>query len=106
MSDLISRQAAIDAIHKAVLEMFDFCDDISEEPMTYADEKMLEVNKLITGKIMDLPTTPVVRCKDCKWWSDPTYRECTSPNWNIPEADYFITPAGFYCGWGEREAEE
>lgn len=56
MGDFISRQAAIDTIHKAVLEMFNFCDDIIEEPLTYTEEKMLEVNKLITGKIRDLPS--------------------------------------------------
>ena len=56
MDDLISRLDAIDAIHKAVLEMFDFCDDNIEEPLTYTEEKMFEANKLIIGKIKDLPS--------------------------------------------------
>lgn len=46
----------------------------------------------------------VIRCKDCKHWND-YYRECQSPNWDTGTDDYFVTPAGFYCGWAEREEE-
>lgn len=44
----------------------------------------------------------LVMCKDCKHWND-YYRECQSPNWNTGADDYFVTPAGFYCGWGEKK---
>lgn len=47
----------------------------------------------------------LVMCKDCKHWND-YYRECQSLNWNTGTDDYFVTPAGFYCGWAERKKNE
>ena len=61
MSSLIDRQAAIDAVHSAVLDFFDFDVDDSESPMTYHDEQILSINKAITTKIKSLP--PVERKK-------------------------------------------
>ena len=43
----------------------------------------------------------IIRCKDCKWWSNDDYRECSSPNYD----DGYVTPAGFYCGYAERRTE-
>lgn len=51
MSDLISRQAAIEAVHKSIFDFFDICDDDEESPMTYKDELLLELNKAITTQI-------------------------------------------------------
>lgn len=45
----------------------------------------------------------LIRCRKCKWWSGEEYRECRSPNWDTGTGEYFITPAGFYCGWAERK---
>lgn len=56
MDDLISRQAAIDAVHKSIFDFFDICDDDEESPMTYEDEKLLEINKAITLRIKQLPS--------------------------------------------------
>ena len=56
MSDLIDRQAAIDAVHKSIFDFFDICDDDEESPMTYQDEKLLEINKAITLRIKQLPS--------------------------------------------------
>lgn len=47
----------------------------------------------------------LIRCRDCKWY-EPSYRECTSPNWDMRTDEYFVVPAGFYCGWGERKETE
>ena len=55
-NDLISRQAAIDAIHGAIFDFFDICDDDEESPMTYKDEQLLEINKAISGRIKQLPS--------------------------------------------------
>jgi hypothetical protein len=49
--DLISRQAAIEAVHKSIFDFFDICDDDEESPMTYKDELLLELNKAITTQI-------------------------------------------------------
>lgn len=47
----------------------------------------------------------LIRCKDCKYWNED-YRECQSPNWDTGTDDYFVTPAGFYCGWAERKEHD
>ena len=56
MSDLISRQAAIDAIHSAIFDFFDIIEDDSESPITYKDKKLLELNKAITKRIRQMPS--------------------------------------------------
>lgn len=58
MDDLISRQDAIDVVHKAIFDFFDICDDDDDEesPLTYMDKKLLEVNKSISTQIKDLPS--------------------------------------------------
>ena len=83
MDDLISKQAAIDAIERNAYRH------------TYIDQ--------IVGIINELPSAQpeIIRCKDCKWWSNDDYRECSSPNYD----DGYVTPAGFYCGYAERREE-
>ena len=44
----------------------------------------------------------IIRCKDCKWWSNDDYRECSNPNYD----DGYVTPAGFYCGYAERKTDD
>lgn len=56
MDDVISRQGAIDAIHSAIFDFFDIVEDDSESPITYKDEKLLEMNKAITKRIRQLPS--------------------------------------------------
>lgn len=63
MDDVISRQAAIDAIHGAIFDFFDICDDDEESPMTYKDEQLLEINKAISGRIKQLPSAQP-ECED------------------------------------------
>lgn len=65
MNDLISRQAAIDAIHGAIFDFFDICDDDEESPMTYKDEQLLEINKAISGRIKRLPSAQPVQWIPC-----------------------------------------
>ena len=67
--DCISRQAAIDAVHKSIFDFFDICDDDEESPMTHKDEVLLEINKAITTQIKDLPSAEpeIIRCKDCQY---------------------------------------
>ena len=53
--DTISRQAAIDAAHKAMLDYFDLADDVFVEPLTYTEEKFLLINKSIATRLEALP---------------------------------------------------
>jgi len=55
MSDLISRQAAIDGVHHAVYKFFDIVEDDDESPITYNDKRLLELNKTITSRLKELP---------------------------------------------------
>ena len=54
--ELISRKAAIDAVHKTIFKFFDIVEDDSESPITYQDERLLELNKSITQQIKALPS--------------------------------------------------
>ncbi len=56
MDDTIYRQDAIDALHGAIIDFFDVCDDDEESPMTYKDEQLLEINKAISCRIKQLPS--------------------------------------------------
>ena len=87
--DTISRQAGID-----VLDAYQVMVENGEEnPYAWARLRMSE-----------LPSAQpeIIRCKDCKWWSNDDYRECSSPNYD----DGYVTPAGFYCGYAERRTDE
>ena len=57
------------------------------------------------GQLKQEVVGEIVRCKDCKHW-EKEFRECYSPNWDTGKDDLFVTPSGFYCGWGERREDE
>lgn len=67
--DLISRRSAIDLIHKTVYGFFDIVDNESEEPMSEKDKLLLEVNKVVSNGIKDLPSAQPERKKGK--WVDP-----------------------------------
>ena len=73
MNDYISRQAAIDEIHKGIYDFFDICDDDEESPITYKDKLLLELNKALTGRIRKLPVREVKRGK---WFDTGSGQEC------------------------------
>jgi hypothetical protein len=94
-TDCISRKAAIDALVKA----------IREDPYYDSNEAINGLGVCDVRVILnDLPSAQpeIIRCKDCKWWSNDDYRECSSPNYD----DGYVTPAGFYCGYAERRTDE
>ena len=55
-NDLISRQAAIDLIHKTIYGFFDIVDNESEIRMSEKDKLLLEVNKAISNGTKELPS--------------------------------------------------
>jgi len=99
MDDMISRQAALDA-----LEGIDCSDGVGISTL-----KCDTVNDAITV-IKALPTVdavPVVRCWDCRFWSKypgssaaPQYHECMARMTHIGN---LYTTAGEYCSRGERK---
>lgn len=90
-TDTIYRQAAIEAINH-------ICPVDTEYDCTLLDR--VDVRCVLS----DLPSAQpeIIRCKDCKWWSNDDYRECSNPNYD----DGYVTPAGFYCGYAERRTDE
>lgn len=109
MSDLISRQAAIEAVHKSIYDFFDICDDDEESPMTYKDELLLELNKAITTQIKAVASEPI---KHGRWivnneteeWVTIYCDQCHDGMWNRkgdPYPNYC-----FNCGADMREVEE
>lgn len=59
--DLISRQAAIDAVHSTIFDFFDIVEDDSDSPMTESDKQLLKLNKAITTAIRRQPTIDPVK---------------------------------------------
>ncbi len=66
-TDTVSRKAAIDAINNIMP----------------TKEGLYEPSEVLC-KLMQLPYAQpkIIRCKDCKWWSNDDYRECSSPNYD------------------------
>lgn len=96
----VYKQTAIDAVHKSILDFFDICDDDEESPMTYKDERLLEINKAITTQIKAVPSedvVEVVRCKDCRLSEhDIGITEYWCCYWDNK------TLENGYCSYGER----
>lgn len=93
-TDTISRQAAIDAL----LEEVRLVDGYYVEN----DEVIDKDDAIEAMRLLPSAQPEIIRCKNCKWWSNDDYRECSSPNYD----DGYVTPAGFYCGYAERRTDE
>ena len=83
MDDLISRQAAIDAIRASTSKYTGFM-----EMEMYTDDDAVEA-------IEALPSAQpeIIRCKDCKWW----YGRVT-----LCDKHGYLTNADDYCSRGEK----
>lgn len=90
MDDLISRQAAIDAIDKALSRTF-------IEP---CGEMILK----------DLPSAQpeIIRCKDCKHWREGTaFSYCDKLHgMGVLDALDYMTAEDDYCSMAERRTDE
>ena len=90
--DLINRQAAIDVVHHTIYEFFDVVEDDDESPITYNDMKLLELNKSISTRIKDLPSTQLEQ-KRGKWIkmsdADGVYWACSECGEDIPRVPHF-----------------
>ena len=103
MNDLISRQAAIDALN-----------EVSEHYTDKGREWHPHVNFMVEA-IENLPSAQpeIVRCRECKWWEkqeDSTLGYCNaakhcyySLNWEVQI--YRRHRADFFCADGERRSE-
>ena len=97
MSDLISRQAAIDALGDMVMNWTDSDYELGQLNQWKADRKA----------IIDLPSAQpeVVYCKKCKHWT----RTCGDEQWGLGDCDVFdkhLVMCNGYCAWAERKDDE
>lgn len=106
MTDLISRQAAIDA--------FDCTGELIVTGNENAQNVMNYINKVV-GKIKALPSAnpEIIKCKDCRWWEkyDDTFGYCHaakhghwSEHWDI--RIWRVYRGDFYCADAELRLEE
>lgn len=112
-SDLISREDAIEVVHKHFVDAFDDLPTATDEDgdVIYKDTKsvneLLKHNKAISKELKALPSADaveVVRCGECKYKrlyddGDTKYYYCAledrpNRNWSVDDTDY--------CSWGER----
>jgi hypothetical protein len=98
VGDMISRQAAI-ALADNLKDNLPDDERVADAVMVH-NEGILEYQTALS--MLPSTQTEIIRCKDCKWWSNDDYRECSNPNYD----DGYITPAGFYCGYAERKGDE
>ena len=85
MSDLISRQAAIDALKGC------YCggEDLCGEPWIYEDHAIKAIEQLPSAQ------PEIIRCKDCKY--NATSKKCLNPN------SFFLVPTDDdFCSFAER----
>ena len=115
MDDLISRQAAIDALWKALHEY----QDKTEKQFQDSEELDLydwmvhrifvqNMSDIDRQTILNLPSAQpeIIRCKDCRHGVD-YYHEgdcyCSNPKWGLT---YFGGSWEFYCADAERRTEK
>lgn len=112
MTDLISRQAAIEAVHKSIFDFFDICDDDEESSMTYKNELLLELNKAITTQIKAVASAQPIEAEPTKhgrWVIDPnSTMRCGVCGWVFEhyaglEEEWNNCP---HCGAKMNEVEE
>ena len=86
MSDMIDRQAAIDALHMHLMYRMG----------TDSNKKRLDdwINSLPSAQ------PEIIRCKDCEHWKNGHLCE------KLSRFGSFETKADFYCGYPERRTDD
>ena len=107
MDDLISRQAAIDALRTCQTYLF----------VSYDDDKKISLESA-EYMIEQLPSAQpeIIRCRDCMYWQtdDGTFPDFDGRPWHeckclymfrTPDGEPARTTADFWCGYGERRED-
>ena len=98
MSDLISREAAIDAILA----------EVEDEDRPIVETRWWNIGMTRASVIVhDMPSaqSEIIRCKDCKHRHDDGYCEAWGESFHYWE-DFNIVPEDMFCGYGERREDE
>lgn len=59
----------------------------------------------IIGKIPIIEAKPIIRCKDCKYWSEPNMFDSYCRKMSITDNIIYTEP-NHYCGFAERISEK
>lgn len=114
MNDLINRQAAIDALWKALYEY----EDVTEKQFIDSDEldvgdwfqhrifvqNMSDIDRQTILALPSADVQPVVRCKDCKWCEVHYDTDGNAPYWICRNWDGGTDADGF-CYEAERKTD-
>lgn len=98
MDDLISRQAAIDALARTAREKFNLSDEFNYYLAGLIDGEMA---------IQQLPSAQpeIIRCKDCKHW-DTTWESDRTKNCHYCPFIDGTSTGDWYCADAERRTDE
>ena len=116
MDDLISRQAAIDALNEQIEQCNKALGSFGISPK---DEYAIKVEraslKAYKEQLENLPSAEpeIIHCKDCKWWDkseNSPYGYCMAMKHNYFSRNWEISihrkyKGDFYCADAEREEE-
>ena len=103
MDELISRQAAIDAIAKMMPKSY------TPDGSHPADEEIFRAQEIFADCIKTIEILPsaqpvIIRCKDCKYW-DTTWTNDFSPNYHYCPMVDGVRKEDWFCADAERRTE-
>jgi hypothetical protein len=96
MDDLISRQAAIDALMVRDKELRNI--NWYDKPYAEGECRGIDEALAIVSNLPSAQPQPVVRCKDCKYWMRENVSDGYCSEMNIGDCD-----EDFYCGYAVRK---
>jgi len=108
MNDLISRQAAIDALDFEIVHMTAYCDGKNEgNPLAQYNKGLEDGKKAIEALPSAQPD--IIRCKDCRFATltydgDCKYCQYLEGEFGLTDAVYF--DGNDYCSHAERRTNE
>ena len=111
MDDLISRQAAIEALkeHRAL-----FCDNTPDtfSKLSYAEKSRVDELDMAIATLINLPSAQpeIIRCTECKHYreydseyvANAVVVQCMADRYPISET----IPDGWFCAGAERKDDE
>ena len=97
MDDLISRQAAIDALGERPMVW------TSDDDYALGERNQYDIDRLAIETVPSADVVEVVRCYECVWWDTcpsstiaPTFHRCK-------RVGRMGTEANDFCSYGERK---
>ena len=100
MSDLISRQTAIDALGERPMVW------VSDDDYALGERNQYDVDRLAIETVPSVDAVEVVRCKDCKHWKREIHDGIEYFNFSSCDLNHYGDGHNFYCADAERRTDE